>query len=302
MEESREKLKQKKDNTTKVLIGIISILVLAVGVMAWMLYDLSNQKEVLVEKRQEVTLERNVLKQELEFLLDDYEMLDTKNDSLNAAIAAEKEYIKELIEELSNVKNYNYQIQRKYEQELSSLRQIMRHYVFQIDSLDQLNKRLIAENIEIRGDRERIIGELDEVVHRYDELELIVEGASIVRAGRVEFEFLNRRGRSTDRSRRVEKIKTSFTLQANDLAASGPRRIYKRIIRPDGFPYTDGQTLEYREQRVPYTAHRDIIYENQELPVSIFYDLTETPILGKYDVELYMDGEIIGQGSFVIDR
>lgn len=302
MEGNSGQINRNKETTTKVLIGIISVLLLAVGVMGYMLYDLSHQKEVIIEKRQEVTIEKNILKDELEFLLDDYEMLDTKNDSLNAQIKQEKEYIQELIEELSSVKNYNYQIQRKYEQELASLRQIMRHYVFQIDSLDQLNKMLMAENIEIRGDRERIMGELDEVVHRHDELELIVEGASVVRASGFEFEFLNRWGRTTNRSRRMEKIKTTFTLQANELAESGPRRIYLRIIRPDEFPYTDGRTLEYREQKIPYTEHRDIIYEKSELTVSIFYDLQETPILGKYDVEVYMDGEIIGSSAFLIER
>ncbi len=302
MEENRERLRRKTETTTKVLIAIVSVLVVAVGVMGFLLYDLSRKAEHLTVKEYEVTVEKDRIKEELEFLLEDYEMLDTRNDSLNQAIAQEKEYIMELIAELDKVKNYNYSIQRKYEQELSSLRQIMRHYVFQIDSLDQMNKRLIAENIEIRGDRERIIGELDEVVHRHDELELIIVGASVVRATRIDFEFLNRRGRETSRSRRVEKIKTSFTLVANDLAASGPRRVYLRMIRPDGFPATEGQTLMYREKTIPYTVHRDIIYENQDLTVSIFYDVNEALILGKYIVEIYMDGELIGQSSFLIDK
>jgi chromosome segregation ATPase len=302
MEENRERLRKKTETTTKVLIAIISVLFVAVGVMGFLLYDLSRKAEILTVKEQEVTVEKDLIKEELEFLLEDYEMLDTRNDSLNLAIAQEKQHIMELIDELDRVKNYNYSIQRKYEQELSSLRQIMRHYVYQIDSLDQMNKKLLAENFEIRGDRERIIGELDEVVHRHDELELIIEGASVVRATRIDFEFLNKRGRETSRSRRVEKIKTTFTLVANELAQSGSRRVYLRIIRPDSFPITEGQTLIYREKSVPYTVHRDIIYENQDLTVSVFYDVNEALILGKYDVEIYMDGEIIGQSSFIIDK
>ncbi len=301
MEEKNKRTLKRDETTTKILIAIVSVLLIAVGVMGWMLHDLSKREKRLIVKEYEVTIEKDKIKEELQYLLEDYDMLYTRNDSLNEEIIREKEYIIELIDELDGVKNYNYQIQRKYEQELGSLRQIMRHYVYQIDSLDQLSKRLMAENIEIKGDRERIIGELDEVVHRYDELELIVEGASIVKVTDITFDFLNHRGRSRSRARNIDKIKTSFILQANDLARSGPRRVYLRIIRPDGYPYTDGKLFEYREKNMPYTVHRDIIYENQRLEVSIFYDLTETLIPGEYRAKIYMDGELIGQASFLID-
>lgn len=302
MENARDIILKKKERTTKILIALISVMIVAIGFMGWIIYDLSNKTKVLTIKEFDVTLEKDRIKKELEFLLDDYETLETQNDSLNIAINQEKEHIIELISELDRVKNYNYQIQRKYEQELSSLRMIMRNYVYQIDSLDQLNKRLIAENVQIKGDRERIKGELDEVIHKYDELELVVESASVVRATRIDYEFLNKRGRETGRSRRVEKIKTTFTLVANDLAKPGPRRVYLRFIRPDNFPMTEGLVLQYREKNIPYSVHRDIVYENQDLMVSIFYDLSEALILGKYIVEIYMDGEIIGQSSFIIDK
>jgi hypothetical protein len=156
--------------------------------------------------------------------------------------------------------------------------------------------------MQIKGDHDRIRGELDEVVHKYDELELVVENASVVRAARISFEFLNQRGRETSRSRRIDKIKTNFTLLENDLTEPGPRRVYLRIVRPDEFPFTDGRNFEYQEKTVLYTEHRDIIYENQDLLVSIFYDLEEGLILGKYTAEIYMDGFLIGESSFLIDK
>ncbi|HNQ68313.1 MAG TPA: hypothetical protein PKN32_08035 [Bacteroidales bacterium] len=302
MGEITEIRNKKKDVTTKVLIALISLMALAIGVLGFMLYDLSQQNKVIIVKSQEVTVEKDNLKAQLSALLDDYDSLQTNNDSLNAEILKEKEHIQTLIKELDGLKSYNYSIQQKYEKELASLRNIMRHYVYQIDSLDQLNKFLIAENINIRDDHNRIKSEMDGVVERNDELEMVIEGASIVKTANIGFKFYNKRGKETEKSSKLEKIETYFTLVANDLASSGPKRVYLRIIRPDSYALSGGQTFDYREKKITYTASRDIIYENQNLAVSIYYDVKEELILGKYIVEIYMDGNKIGESFFTINK
>ncbi len=293
---------KKKDVTTKILIALVSVMIVAIGVMGYMLHDLSKRNNLVVGKNQEVTIEKDNLKAELNTLYDDYSGLETSNDSLNAEIEKEKEHIQTLIQELENVQNYSYSIQQKYEKELTSLKTIMRHYVYQIDSLDQMNKQLIAENIQIKDDHNRIKNEMDEVVEKNDELETTIETASIIKSSNINVEFLNRRGKSTQKSNRIAKIKVSFNLVENDLAESGPRRVYLRIIRPDGFAMTKGQTFEYREKQMACSAYRDIIYNNQDLAVVIYYDVIESITVGKYIVELYMDKEKIGQSFFSIEK
>lgn len=302
MSELNEINQKKKDVTTKILIALVSIMVVAIGIMGYMLHDLSKRNNQIVVQNQDITVEKDNLKVELNTLYDDYSNLETSNDSLNAEIEREKEHIKTLIEELDNMKNYSYSVQQKYEKELASLRNIMRHYVFQIDSLDQLNKHLIAENIQIKDDHDRIVGEMDEVVEMNDELESTIEMASVIKTSNIQTSFLNKRGKDTDKSSRIVKVKVSFNLVANDLAESGSRRVYLRIIRPDGFAMTQGQTFTYREKQIACSAYRDIIYNNQDLPVVIYYDVTETVTLGKYTVEIYMDNEKIGQSFFTIEK
>ena len=70
-------------------------------------------------------------------LLDDYRELETYK-SLNSEITKQREKIEYLIKELDRIKNYNYSIQKKYENELAALRKIMRSLVYQIDSLEQI--------------------------------------------------------------------------------------------------------------------------------------------------------------------
>ncbi len=302
MSEMNEVNQKKKDVTTKILIASVSLMVVAIGVMGYMLHDLSKRNDLYMTKNQDVTLEKDNIKAELNLLYDDYSDLETSNDSLNSEIQREKEHIQTLIEELENVKNYSYSIQQKYEKELTSLRSIMRHYVYQIDSLDQMNKLLIAENIQIKDDHDRIKTEMDEVVEINDELSTTIETASVIKSSSIQVGFLNRRGKDTEKSSRITKIKVSFSLVANDLAESGPRRVYLRIIRPDGFVMTKGDAFVYREKQIACSAYRDIIYNNQDLPVVVYYDVAETVTIGKYTVELYMDEEKIGQSFFTIEK
>lgn len=302
MNEINEANQRKKDVTTKVLIALVSVMVVAIGVLGYMLADLSKRNKTVIVKSQEVGLEKDNLKIQLNSLYDDYDVLETSNDSLNSEITREKEHILELIDELESVRNYSYSVQQKYEKELTSLRSIMRHYVFQIDSLDQMNKQLIAENIQVRDDHDRIKTEMDGVVEHNTELETVIEGASVLKTAGISVKFLNKRGKDTEKSSKIKKIETSFTIVANDIAESGSRRVYLRIIRPDGYTMSAGKTFEFREKQIAYSAYRDVIYNNKNLSVSIFYDVTETLTIGKYTVEVYTDASLIGKSFFTLEK
>ncbi len=302
MSEINEVNQRKKDVTTKVLIALVSVMVVAIGILAYMLTDLSKRNKSIIVQNQEVGLEKDNLKIQLNSLYDDYDILETSNDSLNSEIVQEKEHILELIDELENVRNYSYSVQQKYEKELTSLRSIMRHYVFQIDSLDQMNKQLIAENIQVRGDHDRIKTEMDDVVEHNTELETVIEGASILKTAGISVKFLNKRGKDTEKSSKIKKIENSFTIVANDIAEGGSRRVYLRIIRPDGYTMSAGETFEFREKQIAYSAYRDVIYNNKNLSVSIFYDVTETLTTGKYTVEVYTDKSLIGKSFFTLEK
>jgi len=297
-----DNMQQKKDRTTKILIALVSVMIVAIAVMGYMLYDMKKINNQMQVRNQEVTVEKEQLKRELTDLLDDYDDLRTSNDSLNSQINKDKEHIQDLIKEIDGLKSYNYSIQKKYENELASLRNIMRSYVYQIDSLDQLNKALIAENLQVKQAHTRIKDEMNLVVERNDELELVLEEASVIRSSSIRINFLTKRNKETDRMKKAERIQTSFSLISNEFAEAGPKRVYLRIVRPDDFTMTDGNTFEYRERNIAYTAYRDVVYENKNLDVVIYYDLKESLITGKYAVEIYMEGNLIGETSFTVEK
>lgn len=293
---------EKNDITTRVLIGLVSVMLVAVIVLGFLLYKTSKEKDQIVVVNTETTNERDKIKAEFSNLLDEYNGLESTNDSLNAEINGRKQEIVKLIEELDKTKNWASGMKKKYEEELGTLRSIMKHYVYQIDSLNTLNQQLTAENEMVKTENTRYKSENDELVDRNTELLTTIEDASIVNASHISVAFLNGRGKETNKSGKIEKLKVDFTLSANKLASSGQRSVYLRIKRPDGYLISSGATFTSGDTQLAYTDSRIITYDNQALDVSIYHKVTEPLSVGKYEVSLYMDGSKIGESSFIIEK
>ena len=296
---------EKKDVTTKVLIGLVSAMLIAIVVLIIVLFDTNKSNTQYQKQVVETSNERDNIKEKFSDLLDDYNMLETSNDSLNAEINSRKEEIIRLIEEVNNTKNWAAGMKKTYEEEIKSLKKIMRHYVYQIDSLNILNQQLIAENEMVKTENDRYKSENDELVDRNTELLTTIEDASIVSASHISVVFLNGRDKETNRSNKIEKLKVNFTLSANKLAESGQKTIYMRIKRPDNYFISSGKTFKAGDEQLSYTDSRTITYENQSIDLSIFHAINkekEPLTAGKYQVSLYMDGNKIGESSFVLNK
>ncbi|HOY38478.1 MAG: hypothetical protein KBB11_04105 [Bacteroidales bacterium] len=292
----------KKDKTTKILIALISVMIVGIGVLIWMVVDLNAKNKNLTTQTITISADKELVKQELNNLLADYEDLSTNNDSLNSELEKEKAHIKTLIREIENMKSVSIAQMEKYKEELNTLRSIMKHYVYQIDSLNTLNQDLMAENENIRMDNERLNYEYEEIVERNDELEVVVEKASMLKANGINVIYYNSRGKETTKASKIVKLKTVFTLVENSLAKQGNTTIYLRIIRPDGFVMTSaGKTLDIHGESIAYSTSRQVLYEGSNLEVAIYFDVPSTLTSGKYSAELFVENYLIGGTNFLIE-
>lgn len=250
----------------------------------------------------ETVTAKDLLQEDLEVLYSEYDSIQTENDSMNKKLGKEQEKIALLLEELQTVKTYNANQIRKYQDEVETLRGIMKSYVYQIDSLNQLNNQLIAENNEVRESNQRLQYEIEEVVEHNDELEMTVQKASVIRATNIKSAGYKSRGRETDRANRITQIQTQFTLVENAVAEIGERTIFVRIVRPDGFVLVKNteNVFTYEEQAIAFSESRTVQYDGNFLDVVIYYDVEQELLEGTYQVELYMDGNIIGTTDFLL--
>ncbi len=135
---------------------------------------------------------------------------------------------------------------------------------------------------------------------RNTELTEMVKAGSVIRARDIVLVALNNNDKPVARASRAVRLQVSFVLTANDIAQAGSRPVYARITGPDGYIMAgDASSLfEYQGERITYSAARDVDYRNADLNVSLYYN--GDVVSGKYLVEVYMDGNMVGQAEMLL--
>lgn len=281
---------------TRILLGLTGLLVVLIIVLGWLLYD---RKQEAV-KLEEVTAEKIELIRDFEDLSREYDHLKTDNDTMNAQLQARQEEIESLIEELNTTRIRNASAINEYRRELGTLRDVLKSYIVQVDSLNQANIMLRQENIEVRQQFARAETQLQQERQVKEDLSARVElGSRLVVENLVALP-INRRGREINRVGRTEQVQVCFTLRRNPITTPGMRKVYIRILRPDQLVLaTSAENLMMvDEEPMVYTASREINYENVDIDACIYYDDDGSLIPGSYRVEVYTDGYLLGFTEF----
>ena len=292
---------EKKTNVNA-LYGVLGLLVVVLAVAVYMLLDtrknLNLVSDDLAEKTEFFRVEKDSLEGELRNIYFRYDTLETNSLELQVEMQQQKEKIEKLI---SIQANDAYKI-RMYRKEMETLRSVLRSYIVQIDSLNMQNQELMAENKQLRNTELRLSTEKEQLEKDKTQLEEIKDLATSLQASRIDMVMLNKRDKESDRIRTAVKVRVDFVLRANNVAIAGEKKIFLRIIRPDqvvlGSP--ELEMIDIDGEPVPASASRVINYENEDLPVSIFWANDGEIVPGEHVVELYSEGKLIGTASFVL--
>lgn len=278
---------------------IVTSIILAVALI-FLIYLYFDKKNKMIEMETVLTQEKDSLANELRHMVVAYDTLKTNNDTLNAGLERQKNKIVQLL----SVNASNVQLIKKYRSEITTMRQIMKSYIVQIDSLNTRNKILVSENTEIRQQITQVRNTNTELSKVKEELSTKVEVASIVQAKDIVAVSLNKKRKETTKINLMDKLRICFTLRENPLANPGQKDVYMRVIRPDSLVVTSSpdNLFEYKENKIIYSATRQVDYMNQDIEVCIFLDNKGDYIIGNYSVELYLDDNIIGRTNFMLSK
>src|SRR6185295_4070941 len=115
----------------------------------------------------------------------------------------------------------------------------MKHFVVEIDSLNTLNKTIIAEKDVVSANLTAEKDKTSQLSKDKEALQSTVNMGSILKAENptvkgVKFKSGGKKEIETTKASRVERIKVSFVLGENKIAKKGTRSVYIRITTPDG--------------------------------------------------------------------
>lgn len=228
-------------------------------------------------------------------------MAQINNDSLINQLAIEQERVQKLLEELRQTKAENTREIIRLKKELATLRAILKDYVMQIDSLNRENQALKVDNDKLRNQNQLAKEHITTLSTQNEELVDKVAIASQLNATGISAMAHNKRGKDTDKIRKAKKFVVSFSLARNVTTETGMRSIYVRIATPTGSILTNGGTFQYENRDLQYSILKEVEYNGEELPVTVYWDIAESLTAGQYRVDIFADGQNIGTTTFEME-
>ena len=292
-------METKKTQSGKIaqVITVALAIVLAVVVVLF-IYVWTDRSKMI----NELTTDKQNLTLNLEKLRAEYDDLQTSNDTINLRLIEEREKVDLLIERLKTTEATNRSTLRQYEKELGSLRDIMRGYVRQIDSLNVLNQNLRSETLIARAEAAESGKKYETLVKQADELTQKVEKGAVVRVRDIKVTAITTKAKETDKAKSTSKLRTCFTLIENSIAERGFRNVYVRVKGPDKILLAQGQNyFTVDNEQLIYSDMREVDYQGEDLEICVFYGgINEKFVKGVYTVDVYSGGTLMGSGQLLL--
>ena len=288
------------ENKKGVPVGMIALSIILTAALVFLVVMYFDQKNKMIEMETALKQEKDSLANELVLMIHGYDTLKTNNDSLNAGLERQKQRIVKLLA----VNASNIQLIKKYRSEISTMREIMKSYIVQIDSLNTRNKILVSENTQFKQQITEVQNVNTELTKVKEELNAKVEVASVIQAKNISAVAVNKKNKETSRLNLMEKLRVGFTLRENPIAKAGQKQVYMRVMRPDSLVITTSpdNLFEYKGNKMIYSATRTIDYMNQDIDVTIWLDNTGDFVPGNYSAQIYLDDVIIGKTTFMLTK
>lgn len=287
----------------KVLIPLIIVIILLLGGIGALYYNLDKQRAENAEMEQLAALDKKEMENEYQQFANQYSEMKTQinNDSIVKQLTEEQEKTQRLLTELRNTKSSDAREIARLKKELATVRAVLRSYVIQIDSLNRANEHLTAENNRIRGQYAEANKQIEGLNTEKASLSEKVAIAAQLDATGIQMTALNKKGKGTDKLKKAKKFLVSFTIARNVTAKSGMKTVYVRVTTPAGALLGSAGSFNYENRSLTCSAKRSVEYNGKETPMSIYLDIDQTLEGGTFNVSIFADGNMIGSRSFSFD-
>ena len=291
-------------NKRTIILVAAAVVVLLLGGMAYLLYSLNKSNEQNKQMLELAEMDKREMENEYADFARQYNEMKTQinNDSLMAQLEQEQQRTQELLEELQRTKANDAAEITRLKKELATMRQVLKSFVAEIDSLNRLNQRLETENQDLRQQQAEQQQQISHLASERESLSDKVAIASQLDATGINVTALNKRGKAAKKVADVRKFQIGFAISRNVTAAAGNRTIYVRILKPTGEVLNGGGTFAFENRTLPYSIRKDIEYNGEETPVTVYWDVTEMLVAGQYRVQIFADGKNIGSSSISFEK
>ena len=290
-----------RNRSNTLLLALVVLLLISNVVLLFLWFQKKDQAVAAADQVTTITSEKENVTKLLEDMLVQYDTLSTNNDQLKTGMDSLQ---KQIVSLMDKVKRGNYDV-HKAKREAETLRKIMKGYVVTIDSLNQVNQALMAENVTTKQQLGEVTGQKQALESKSAEQQALINKGSMLTATAISASalFVRNSGKQvdTDRSSKAEMIKCCFSLGENRITAAGTKTLYMRVIGPDGSVLPAAEQANrffYDGVEGEFSVKRDVNYQNQPLDVCMFWTATGKLTGGEYKVDVYESGVSVGHTTF----
>lgn len=284
----------------KILIPLLVLVALLIGGIAWLYMNLDEQRQANLEMQELAELDKKEMESQYQQFADQYSEMKTRinNDSIVAQLSIEQEKTQRLLSELQKVKANDAREITRLKKELATVREVLRSYILEIDSLNRLNQNLVEENSRVKAQYQEATQQIEGLNTEKQSLSEKVAIAAQLDATGIQMDAKDKRGKKTEKMSKCKTVQVNFSLAKNVTAASGMKDVYVRIVSPTGSLLGGAGSFQYENRSLQYTMKKTVEYGGQELPVTLFWNVSQAMPNGTYQVSIFADGNMIGSRSF----
>ncbi len=289
---------ENNNNTFKILVGILTVLLIGLAVYTVTLYN-DNKDTVTILEEQKSDIEND-----LKDLIADYDEVIKDNEIKDKDLLEAKERIEVLLDSVKDAKA-NVALLRRYKAEIGRLKNERTLLFKKADSLIAVNELIVAErdNAYLELDESHKVN--DSVVQENTDLSEKIKVGSVVHAVDVTSSavIIKKSGKiiDTKKSKRADKIRTCFTLTPNALAEKGDRMLYIQVINPKNNLLGEKAELEFENGTLNYSTSTKVFYENDELDVCALVSANEEDLIGgTYTINVFDGSNLVATSKMTL--
>lgn len=290
---------QKSNSSLKAIIVVLSILL--VGSLAFM-YKMSTDKDEVQTELDKTITTKSELEAELKDKIASYDAAIAENTGLKGELEAERAKIVDLLAEVEKSKG-----------DAASLRKFKNDYIKlkrEHDALIAENNKLKEENATLTTQRDSTRTALDDskkyndtLVNQNENLSKTVEKAQKLQIMNVHTQPYKERSSGkliqTDKASRVDKVRITFTIAANEVAPAGNRTYYVQIIDPKNNVIGEKATETFGDYNLTYSFITNAIFENKTITVNELVSGSDFA-KGLYHVNIFDKGQLVANTTFTL--
>ena len=286
----------------KILIPLIVVIAALLGGVAYLFMNLQEQRQVNADMQELARLDKQEMENEYERFALQYSEMKTKinNDSIIAQLTEEQMKTQRLLEELKKTKAEDAREITRLKKELATVREVLRSYIRQVDSLNQVNQSLMAENDRVKDQLAQSNQANEGLRMEKQNLTEKVAIAAQLDATGITMTTLNKRQKTAKKMKDCKTIQVGFNIARNVTAQTVNRTLYVRIQTPAGQVLTAG-TFPYENRQLEYSMKKVVEYTGEEVNVQTDRQVRGFQEAGQDRVSIFADGNMIGTRTFTFE-